>query len=504
MRIAVSVLLLIAAPAAAQSVYFGNLHAHTGYSDGMGTPDDAYRMAREAGLDFLAVTEHNHDAADGSGDRRDGVVIATNPTLYAGGLRSLERTARSHTNASFVALYGQEFSTISSGNHVNIFEIAEVIDEAQVPNGAFDRLLTWLGPRRDSQGLPALIQFNHPRTGSRSRADYGRTDFVDEAAWVAALDRQVELIEVLNAPALKDGVGFRAHSREADYFRYFNLGFHLGPSVGHDNHYRNWGRSTDARIGVVAAELTRAALLDAMRRRHVFATEDKNLRIWFLSGAALAGDIVPAPAAGTELALSIALIDGDEPNARYRIDIFQDQPGDQPAATPVESFEIRGNTPTAVVLDGVRLIGEGAFVLARVTQFAEGEHAEDDRSWTAPIWFESGAPAPANSATLVIAALLPDPLGDELTGEQVTLRNTGAVTVSFSGWRLRDLAQNSWSLDAEAPLAPGAERVIGRNRQAMSLNNGGDEIELVAPDGTVVQTVSYGRTAAGDRVVPQP
>ena len=43
------------------NVFFGNLHSHTSYSDGSGTPTDAYLHARDvAGLDFLAITEHNH------------------------------------------------------------------------------------------------------------------------------------------------------------------------------------------------------------------------------------------------------------------------------------------------------------------------------------------------------------------------------------------------------------------------------------------------------------
>ena len=64
--------------------YFGNLHSHTSYSDGSGTPDDAYRHAREvARLDFLAITEHNHKSAEsGAGERQDGILIAKDPTLY--------------------------------------------------------------------------------------------------------------------------------------------------------------------------------------------------------------------------------------------------------------------------------------------------------------------------------------------------------------------------------------------------------------------------------------
>src|SRR6185295_8876946 len=43
--------------------YFGNLHSHTSYSDGVQTPPDAYTFAHfnaQTPLDFLAVTDHNH------------------------------------------------------------------------------------------------------------------------------------------------------------------------------------------------------------------------------------------------------------------------------------------------------------------------------------------------------------------------------------------------------------------------------------------------------------
>ena len=56
-------------------VFFGNLHSHTSYSDGTGTPSQAYKHARDAAkLEFLAITEHNHRLAESgaSDDRKDG------------------------------------------------------------------------------------------------------------------------------------------------------------------------------------------------------------------------------------------------------------------------------------------------------------------------------------------------------------------------------------------------------------------------------------------------
>ncbi|CCQ98435.1 hypothetical protein CULT_880008 [[Clostridium] ultunense Esp] len=40
--------------------YFGIPHSHTAFSDGKGTPADAYRHAYEKGLDFLVVTDHSN------------------------------------------------------------------------------------------------------------------------------------------------------------------------------------------------------------------------------------------------------------------------------------------------------------------------------------------------------------------------------------------------------------------------------------------------------------
>ena len=39
--------------------YYGIPHAHTLFSTGKGTPYDAYEYAKNKGLNFLAITDHN-------------------------------------------------------------------------------------------------------------------------------------------------------------------------------------------------------------------------------------------------------------------------------------------------------------------------------------------------------------------------------------------------------------------------------------------------------------
>lgn len=499
-----SALLSTSAYAQVADVRFGNLHAHTSYSDGSGTPEEAYKMACDAGLDFFAITEHNHNKGDGKGDRKDGRMIATQPTLYKGTSISLVETAnRLNKPNRCVTIYGQEYSTISTGNHMNIFDVDKIID---APNGQFDKLVDWIDTNRDSRGAKALAQFNHPETGKEAERDYGRDDFGTggDANWVQAMAPYVSLIEVLNAPALRRGTDQRTTSRESLYFRYLNLGFHLAPSVGHDNHYKNWGVSTDARVAAITSDFSRNGIIEALRSRHAYASEDKNLRVIFKAGNALQGDIIAPPALGSELPLTLEIKDDDESQATYRVDLFKDVPGEKSASAPLETYRFSGNQLTPVNLEGIRFESAGEYVLLRITQYSDSddEHVEEDRLWTAPIWFEEHAfhqPAAAQPMVRIIA-LLPDPAGNDFLEERITLKNTGTSAVKLTSWKVRDLADNSWPLDGLGTLAAGAQASVKRNGQQMGLNNGGDTVELVAPDGTVVQTVDYKRVASGEEV----
>jgi len=71
-------------PGPEDNVFFGNLHSHTSFSDGSGTPAQAYKRARDvAKLDFLAITEHNHskaeDGIDDDDPRKDGLSSPITP-----------------------------------------------------------------------------------------------------------------------------------------------------------------------------------------------------------------------------------------------------------------------------------------------------------------------------------------------------------------------------------------------------------------------------------------
>jgi hypothetical protein len=423
-RIVLTAVLLFSCIAAGadpeRKAVFGLLHGHTSFSDGSGTPAEAYTMARSAGVDFFAITEHNHAQAEaGAEERTDGVLIATQPGLYTSPTdvtvtphsgvpyqaASVMQAAKMATTSTFLALYGQEFSTISSGNHVNVFDYPEVLT---IANGDFVNFFKTLQAR---PGPPYVVQLNHPDvhgdqfyTGNDPQAvkhafnDYGFTAFgADYAKMTAAVDPNVRLIEVLSGPAMhkaRDG-SFRYESNEDDYYFYLVQGFHVSPSAGQDNHYKTWGTITDARTGAYVTSLSKDALLQAFRENRTFATEDQDLQLSISVNGADMGSAISV-AQDKPLAISVSVIDPSDSSKAATIELIQGVVAPAAKATLVEwkpadhivgLLDVTANG--TATFPGFVASGAPEFFYARVKQ------ADGDRAWSGPIWINSPTVAPA-------------------------------------------------------------------------------------------------------------
>jgi len=374
-------------------VFFGNLHSHTAYSDGTGTPQDAYEYARTTGkLDFLCISEHNHKSAEGTGDDPMKLHIALDHSLYNGpGETSLISTAnRVNTQFadSFVALYGQEFSVIAQGNHINVFDIGEVIDEQLIPNREFRKLYdVFLVSHLDSFHRPALVQFNHP---ANVNEDYGILKYPDLASFLAGVRPYVRTIAILSGPhdtKPTDPVRHNDHFTTEAYLHYLNLGLHLAPTADGDNHFITFGTSTDHRTAIWAPSLTKEALLNAIRSNHVYATQDKNLVVDFRINGQIMGSTIHAQP-GTPLTISVQLSDPDEPDAKYHVSLRHDTVGDGATANEVEGKDLSGNSTAS--FDGFKYVSGEEYYLVQIVQTGTGK---PDQAWTAPIWI---ATPPAN------------------------------------------------------------------------------------------------------------
>ena len=249
-------------PAPAYNLYFGDLHAHTSYSDGVAgfTPWDAFAVGRDAGVDFMALTEH-YSATN----------TYENWTMDATEWQSLKDAAAYYTSSSFVAIPAYEFYLAAHSGEFNTFNVRDLPPKMEITGP--ERLglyYDWL-----AQQPGAVGQFNHPT--------YVGDEFNQFADWSAARDAGMGMIEVYNDEFY-----------ESSYIKALDAGWHVMPTANSDTHKADWIWGRDMRTVLLAKSLTAADLYAAMRAQRGYATLDKNLSIRFgvnggVMGSTLAG-----------------------------------------------------------------------------------------------------------------------------------------------------------------------------------------------------------------------
>ena len=118
--------------------YIGNLHSHTTYSDGIGSPTEALASAQRHGHDFYAISDHAVNISDEEWMETKRVVKQFND-LHAG---------------SFVAFAAFEWSHPFVG-HITIFNADEPVSFTSHPG--LKEISHWLEDHPQ-----ALARFNHP------------------------------------------------------------------------------------------------------------------------------------------------------------------------------------------------------------------------------------------------------------------------------------------------------------------------------------------------------
>ena len=250
--------------AAGYNLYFGDLHAHTGYSDGATgtTPWDAFPVAIASGADFMALTEHYSTSN------------AYEPwTMDEWEWLDLRRAAERFTSSGFVAMPAYEYYLVANTGEINVFDV-----------GVLPPKMTFLGPDRLgmfqdwlAQQPCAVGQFDHPT--------YVTHDFKDYVGYSAARDGVMGLIEVYNDVFTEDS-----------YVKALDAGWHVMPSANSDTHDADWIWGSDTRTVLLAERLTPGDLYAAMRAQRGYATRDKNLSIRFGVNGGVMGSTLPGAA----------------------------------------------------------------------------------------------------------------------------------------------------------------------------------------------------------------
>ncbi|MDP4239881.1 MAG: CehA/McbA family metallohydrolase [Bacteroidota bacterium] len=235
------------------NVYYGHLHNHTSYSDGTGTPTDAYNYAKNtAKLDFFGLSDHD---------------------TYLDSLKWADTRTQANAfnqDGVFSTFYGFEWSSFGEYGHVTVVGTSDYTTVATTET--FDKLKTWLSTR------PGIAFFNHPGRENASNEEFDH--FATEPS------NQFIGMELWNKG---DGFsvyyyndGYTPNDNSKGYYdEALGLGWKIGATGSSDNHSGTWGTSEDSRMAILSNSLTRASLWEAMQSRRFYSTLDKNIALSF-------------------------------------------------------------------------------------------------------------------------------------------------------------------------------------------------------------------------------
>lgn len=325
----------------AYNVYFGNLHAHSDYSDGNQdrpgyTPAQDYEYAMTAEcMDFMGISEHNHF----SSLNNPGNLI----TNYHKG--SIQADSFTIANPNFLAMYGMEWGVISNGGHVvvygdqmdDLFGWESNVGGLTGPN--YDRFVAksdYIGPNglfktvNDYIAKNAFVTLAHPNS-----SDYNNLSNIE---YNVIADNAIVGTAVANGPSSSTNTTYSNPGASMSYLWYYqkllSLGYHLGPNIDHDNHNTTFGKTTRARTAVLAPSLSKTEIVKAMRDMRFYATEDCDTKIEFTVNSRVMGSVFTDRNAPS---ISVRLSDLTTPISSAKIRLMFGVPGSKIIAVPLDS-----------------------------------------------------------------------------------------------------------------------------------------------------------------------
>ena len=107
---------------------------------------------------------------------------------------------------------------------------------------------------------------------------------------------------------------------------------------------------------------------------------------------------------------------------------------------------------------------------------------------------------PTYSSGIVINEILPSPTGPDTEEEWIEIFNQNNFEVNLSDWQITDAVgkTNIYIFTKGTTIAPKSFLVFSRPTTKIILNNDGDGLNLLQPDGKIVDKVSYEKTPRGE------
>jgi PKD repeat protein len=352
--------------------YFGNIHAHTSYSDGnkdsatslLTTPLQAYTYAKASQhIDFYGISEHNHYYA--------GMINKNN---YYKGIADAKLAT---VNDTFVAMYGMEWGIISGGGHVLVYGYDSLIGWETGVHDVFvaqnDYANLW---RKINKKASAFAYLAHP-----TNTDY---DTIATSTFNYEADSAIIGMAGRSGPAFSTNTTYSNPSTGNYITQYSNMlkkGYHVGVGLDHDTHNSVFGRSSAGRLVVLAVALTQPNILEAFKQRRFYSSDDWNTKVDFAINNQIMGSIITQAGNPT---LSVNVTDADIGDNITNIQVFGGVPGSGVFATTLTTKTTASFTYTHTLANNSTF-----YYYLKITQ------NDGNIIWTSPIWYTR------NDATII-------------------------------------------------------------------------------------------------------
>ena len=351
--------------------YFGQLHSHTQYSDGAGSLESALAYIKalpdSANVDFVAFTDHsNYFDKSGAANPEGALYDMSQATEYSQETWKAYKDAVAAFNTenagSMVAIAGFEMTWSGGPGHINTFNPPGIVsrNNTTLNNKTKDAgLQAYYKLLSQTEGVDSISQFNHPGT------TFG--NFIDFGYWDAVVDTRMYMVEVGNGEG-QIGAGGYYPSYE-QYIMALDKGWHVAPTNNQDNHKGRWGNANDARDVILTDDFSESGIYAALRARHMYATEDKNLELDYTVNGNMMGSIIDVP---EKLNFEISFNDPDRTDSIAKVELV------------VNSGKVAYTWDSAADLTkgsvSVELAPEYTYYFVRVTE------GDGDLAVTAPVW----------------------------------------------------------------------------------------------------------------------